>query len=451
MLFERIESEGLAHYSYLIGDGNEAVVIDPRRDCQTYIERTVKKGFQITDILETHRNEDYVVGSLELADRTDAKIWHADTQLDYRYGNPIEDRQKWGIGGLKLEALLTPGHTPGHMSYLLYDHADEPWMVFTGDALFAGGVGRVDLLGEDKIKEMAELLYDTLFNKILPLGDHVIVSPAHGAGSVCGASIVDRPWTTIGIERDRNPKLQYIDKQKFIKNVGEKLERPPYFRQMEKLNVQGPPILGTIPTPKPLSPGEFEEMTQSGVVLDTRMELGFNTAHISNSLSIWLEGLPNFTGWFVPYEKPILLINETNDPSQTVSFLIRLGYDNIVGYLSENMHAWHMAGKKSSSIDTVTVQEMCSLLDKGESVWILDVRDDEEVKKAKITNAHHIHLTQLPENLDKIPEKKEIYIFCGSGLRSTIAASLLKREGWKNIKVILGGVAGWNSTTCPIE
>lgn len=451
MLFDRIESKGLAHYSYLIGDGNEAVVIDPRRDCQIYTENATKTGFQITDILETHRNEDCIIGSRELADRTDARIWHADTQLDYQYGNPVENGQTWRIGRTKLEALHTPGHTPGHMSYLLYDHTDEPWIVFTGDALFAGDVGRVDLLGADKIEEMAEKLYNTLFKKLLQLKDHVIVCPAHGAGSVCGASIAERAWTTIGIEKDRNPKLQYTDKQDFIANVGKKLERPPYFRQMERLNVQGPPILGTLPIPTPLSPEEFEEKTQEGVVLDTRMELGFSTAHVPNSLSIWLGGLPNFVGWFIPYEKPILLVNETDDPTQAVRYLIRLGYDNLAGYLSGDMLSWHTAGKKSSSIDTITVQEMCHLLDEGEPAWILDVRDDEEVREAKIADAHNIHITQLPENFDKIPENKEIYIFCGSGLRSTIAASLLKKEGWENINVILGGVTGWDSTTCPIE
>ncbi len=451
MLFERVESEGIAHYSYIIGDKGKAAVIDPRRDCEIYLDKASKKGFNISHILETHRNEDYIIGSLELAERTDAKIWHSDSQFDYKYGDEIQDGQTWKIGRLKLEAIHTPGHTPGHMSFLLYDYDGEPWMVFTGDTLFAGDVGRVDLLGIDKAEEMAERLFDSLFNKLLPLGDEIIVCPAHGAGSVCAASITERIWTTIGIERKRNPKLEYKEKDEFVENVTEKLERPPYFRQMEKLNVEGPPILGSLPVPSPLSPEEFEEGMENCQVLDTRMELCFNSGHIPGSLSIWLDGVPNFAGWFLSYDEPILLVNEGNNPTQVVRYLVRLGFDDFAGYLSEDMLGWHMAGKRSESIDTVTVQEMCNLLDEGETGWILDVRSEDEVREAEIVGANHIHVTQLLENLDRIPEDKNIYIFCGSGLRSTIAASILKRRGWENVTIILGGVKGWNSTTCPIK
>jgi len=208
MLFERVESEGLAHYSYIVGDGNEAVVIDPRRDCEIYPKMASKEGMRITSVFETHRNEDYVVGSVELSSRTGAEIWHADGQLDYRYGEAIEDGMTMRIGRFKLEAISTPGHTPGSMSYLLRDAGGDPWVVFTGDALFAGDLGRVDLLGMDRVEEMARQLYDSVFEKLLPLGDEVIACPAHGAGSVCAASIADRKWTTLGIERNRKPKLQ---------------------------------------------------------------------------------------------------------------------------------------------------------------------------------------------------------------------------------------------------
>ena len=181
MLFERIESEGLAHYSYLVGDQREAVVFDPRRDCEVYVERAYEQGLAIKHVLETHRNEDYLIGSVELAERTDAEIWHADSQLQYRYGRPAEDGQTWKVGRLEVRAIHSPGHTPGSMSYLLHDPEGEPWVVFTGDALFAGDVGRVDLLGMDRAEELAAQLYDTIFGKLLPLGDGVIVCPAHGA------------------------------------------------------------------------------------------------------------------------------------------------------------------------------------------------------------------------------------------------------------------------------
>lgn len=452
MLFERIESEGLAHYSYLIGDQREAVVVDPRRDCEVYIEKAYSEGLRIKHILETHRNEDYVIGSVELAARSGAEVWHADAQWDYEYGESVKDGQTWKLGRLKLQAIHSPGHTPGSMSYLLHDHAGAPWVVFTGDALFAGDVGRVDFLGMDRAEEMASLLYDTLFNKLLPLGDEVIVCPAHGAGSLCGSAIAERLWTTIGLERRHNPKLQYTVEAEFVGHVARELERPPYFRRMEKWNLVGAPPLGSLPAPMPLSPDEFTEQAKQAMVLDTRMELGFGSAHVPQSLSIWLKRLPAFAGWFLPYDQPILLVSETENPVQATRYLIRMGYDNLAGYLSGGMLAWHTAGLESESIRTVTVQQLCYLLDEGKETAILDVRSDEELEKAgRIPDAQHIHITQLPGHLGEVPRDRMVYIFCGSDVRAMIAASLLQREGWTDLVVVLGGLAGWNSVTCALE
>lgn len=452
MLFKKIESEGLAQFSYIIGDKGEAVVIDPRRDCDIYIEETSKRGFRIGDILETHRNEDYLTGSLELKARTGANVWHADSQLSYRYGQPVQDDQTWKVGGLKLKAIHSPGHTLGSMSYLLHDHNGFPWIIFTGDSLFAGDVGRVDLLGVGKSEKMAGLLYDTIFDKLLPLGDELIVCPAHGSGSVCGAAIDERAWTTIGFERSHNPKLQLKDKGEFVANLPKELERPPYFLRMEKLNIEGPPLLNTLPSPSPLRPVDFSEKAREGSVVDTRSELAFGAAHIPGSLSIWMDGLPNFAGWFLPYEKPALLVNETNDSRRAVTYLIRMGYDDIAGYLSGGMLAWHKSGLQSGSINMITVQKLCHKLDQKENFLILDVRSREElITEGEITGAQHIHITQIPNHVDDIPRNRPVYIFCGSGLRSTIAASLLRRLGWENLTVVLGGIAGWNSITCPIK
>jgi len=452
MFIDRIVSEGIAHNSYLIGGRSEAWVIDPRRDCDIYVEKTRKKGILITHILETHRNEDYVIGSLELASRTGARIWHADTQLDYQYGEPVEEGHEWKLGGLKLQAIHTPGHTPGSMSYLLHDPSGDPWMVFTGDALFAGDVGRTDLLGMDRSQEMAGMLYQTLVEKLLPLGDGVIVCPAHGAGSVCGSSITDRPWTTIGLERKLNPMLQFQDRDSFISNAARELERPPYFRKMEELNIAGAPLLKNLPIPKPLNPKQFSARQKEAEVLDTRMELGFSAAHVPGSLSVWLSGMPSYAGWFLSYEKPLLLVTESSDPSETTKYLIRMGYDNIGGHLSGGMLAWHTAGKASESVKTYTVQELCAILDEDQKPLILDVRSRGELdSEGRIPGALHIPITQLPSRTDDIPKDREVHIFCGSGLRSMIAASLLKRTSRKNIAVILGGFAGWNSTTCPIQ
>jgi hydroxyacylglutathione hydrolase len=451
MFFERIESEGLAHNSYLIGDGQEAAVIDPRRDCEIYVRRAIENGLGISHILETHRNEDYVIGSMELAVRTGAKVWHADSQLAYQYGQPVEDGQSWRIGGLSLRAMLTPGHTEGSISYLLLDQDRVPWMVFTGDTLFAGDVGRVDLVAPERTQEMAEMLYESLFGKLLPLGDGIIVCPGHGSGSVCGSAISERPLTTIGLERERNPKLQFTERTKFVSEMAVQLERPPYFRRMEMLNIQGPPVMASLPTPKPYTAEEFSQRAAEALVLDTRQELAFGAAHVPNALGIWRGGLASYVGWFAHYDVPILLVNEETKSSQAVRHLIRLGFDQVEGYLAGGMHAWHSAGLESASISAVTVQELCRRLDQKQDPWILDVRSLEEVREQSIPGAQHIHITQLPRRLEQVPTDRPVHVFCASARRAMAAASVLAREGWQNLVVVLGGLTGWNSVSCPLE
>jgi hydroxyacylglutathione hydrolase len=452
MLFEQIVTTGLEHYSYIIGDQAEAIVIDPRRDVDIYVQKAEMAGFKITHILETHRNEDYLIGSPELAARTEAEIWHADSQFDYRYGQPVQDGQTWKVGGFKIEAMHTPGHTPGMMNYVLYDTQGFPWVLFSGDTLFAGDVGRVDLMGEDRLEEMAGLLYDSIFDRLLPLGDEVSVCPAHGAGSVCGSGqIAQRVWTTIGIERKRNPRLQHTNRDGFIE-ASHMQERPPYFSEMEARNMDRPHILGALPYPTPLSPHEFAERARDGLILDTRLENAFNNAHIPGALSIWSDGLSGFAGWFVPHDRPLYLVMEGEDTDNVTRQLVRMGYDQLDGYLAGGMNAWHKAGKPSASIETVTVQDVCASLDRGARPWTLDVRGEDELEQeGEIVGAHHIHITQLPQHLSDIPRDKPVRVFCGSGLRSTIAASLLERQGWDDLSVVLGGTTALKSADCPIK
>lgn len=452
MLFERIVSKGLAHYSYLVGDKFEAVVIDPRLDCEVYVERASSEGMRITHILETHRNEDYIVGSAELASRTGAQVWHADSQWDYNYGLAAKEGQRWKTGRLEIEAISTPGHTPGSMSYLLHDPGGLSWVVFTGDTLFAGEVGRIDLMGKDKAPEMAGQLYDSIFRRLLPLGYQVLVCPAHGAGSVCGESIAERLWTTIGLEQQHNPRLLNTDRDAFIADLlKSRPERPPYFTHMEKLNLEGAK-LARLPDPKPLSPKDFAARAQDAFVLDTRMELEFGAAHVPGAQSIWMDGLASFAGWYVSYEKPVLLVTGTNDPEVATRILIREGYD-IAGFLAGGMLSWHMSGRNSVSIKTLTVQELCRRLDNNEiePSQILDVRSDEELKRdGQISGSDHIHVTQIPESFKMVPKDSPVYVFCGSGLRSMIVASFLQSQGWENLAVVRGGMSGWKSIKCPI-
>jgi hydroxyacylglutathione hydrolase len=442
----------LAHHSYIVGDGGEAVVIDPRRDAEVYVDLARRHGCRITSIFETHRNEDYVVGSAELAARTGADVWHADGQLDYKYGAPAEPGQTWGVGRYRIEALHTPGHTPNGRSYLLRDTDGSPWTVFTGDTLFAGEVGRTDLVDAARSREMAGLLHDSLFGTLLPLGDEVIVAPGHGAGSVCGAAIAQRAWTTIGIERRSNAKLQIADRDAFVDAASGVGDRPPYFRRVEVLNLEGAPLPHGLPAPPPLTPQAFAAAAPGAVVVDTRWETAFATAHVPGSLSLWLDGLPLWAGWLLDYDTAILLVIDGDDPEEAVRRLVRLGYDSIAGFLSGGMSAWHMAGLASAGVGTVTAGELCGWLDAGEGPALLDIRARREVASAgAIEGARQIPLGELPDRLREVPEGGRICVLCGAGLRSMTAASLLRAAGHDDVTVMLGGFAAWNSTTCPVR
>jgi hydroxyacylglutathione hydrolase len=458
MLFRRFISEGLAHYSYLIGDQNRAVVIDPRRDCGEIIEATAAEEMAITHVLETHRNEDYAIGSAELASRTGATVLHsAHDDLPYEYGESIREGDAIPVGRLKLVALHTPGHTPGHMSYVLHDAGGAPWMVFTGDTLFAGEVGRTDFLGRENLARMTGLLYDSLFEKILPLGDGVIVCPAHGAGSVCGSGIADRFWTTIGLERKLNPRLQHTDREDFIRNVGRILPYTPYMETIERINLKGAPLLGALPMPRPLSAQEFAARAQDALggppyVVDTRDLLSFSAAHVPGAIALWEKELSSYAGWFLTYDRPILLVCEPERVETVTRYLIRMGFDRLEGVLAGGMLAWHRAGLESARVDTLTVQDLCQQLDDESTAdpWILDVRSEEEVNATPIPGAYNVPIKFAPGRMDEVPADRPVRIFCGSGIRATIVASLMQRLGRSNASVVLGGLAGWSSVSCPL-
>ncbi|MBN2203598.1 MAG: MBL fold metallo-hydrolase [Thermoleophilia bacterium] len=443
MLLERIEAPGIAHISYLIGDGGTAVVVDPRRDVEVYVERATAAGSRITDIVETHRNEDYVIGSVELAERTGAAIWHADAQLPYRYGAPAQPGATWAVGRFTLEALATPGHTPGGLSYLLREADGAPWIVFTGDTLFAGDVGRTDLVEAARSREMAALLHESLFGTLLPLGDEVIVAPGHGAGSVCGAAIASRPWTTIGLERRLDPLLGLTDRDAFVEGAAGVRDRPPYFRRIEVLNVEGAPLLGALPAPPPLGPHEFAAAAGHAVVVDTRWETAFAAGHVPGALSLWLEGLPLYAGWLLPYDRPLLLVVDGDDPSEAVRRLVRLGYDHVEGFLAGGMSAWHVAGLESTAVTTLTAAEHVRRAARGEGGVVLDVRTVAEVADAPVEGTLHIPLGDLPTRLEEVPSDRRIVPLCPGGLRSMTAASVLRSGGVDDVAVILGGLSAW--------
>lgn len=449
MIFERIKSEGLAHLSYFVGSGNEAIVIDPRRDCQIYLDIARREGMKIKYIFETHRNEDYVIGSLELKELTDAEIYHG-KGVDFKYGIFVSDEQEFNFGSMKLTALHTPGHTDESMSYALTypESGKAPLMVFTGDALFVGDVGRTDLYGPEEIPRMAANLYESIFSKILPLGDGVILCPAHGAGSLCGGAISKREYSTLGLERIQNPALQRTDKEKFIKfKLEEKLEFPPYFKKMEQYNLQGPPLLKGLPVPELLFPKEFvKEMEKGAMVVDTRMPHSFGGAHIKGSYGIWLKGLPYYAGWVLPYDKPILLVLEEKDQLEAaVSYLVRIGYDSIAGFLNGGISSWYMKALPVESLNLISVQSLKDKIEKNEEMVILDVRRDEEWEKGHIEGARHVYVGHLEENLDKVPRNSPIIVYCDSSRRSNIAASILKKNGYDMVYNVLGSMTAWKN------
>ena len=454
MIFERIKSEGIAHNSYLLGSENDVAVIDPRRDCQIYIDLAQQKGLKVKYIFETHRNEDYAIGSLELHHFTGADIYHG-PGLDWKYGHTLRDGQQFQIGKLRLTAIHTPGHTDESMSYAVTDlsSGEATVMVFTGDALFVGDVGRTDLYGPEEAPRLASNLYDSIFKKLLPLGDGVILCPAHGAGSVCGINIADRDESTLGVERVQNPLLQ-MSRDEFIKyKMAETLERPLYFRQMEKYNMEGPPFLGCLPLPAPLLPADFrEEIERGAVVVDTSYPAAFGGAHIKGSYSIWIEGLPVFAGWVLSYDKPILLVLEDQHHlGKAVRYLIRAGYDRIAGYLKGGVEGWYNAGFPVEHLQVLTVHELKAKMDHGEELTILDDRGEDEWNKGHVKGAQHIYVGYIQERMADIPKDKPVAMFCNVGHRAGLGASILLRAGCREVYNVLGSMTAWRAAGYPVS
>ena len=453
MIFERIKSGGIAHNSYLIGSGSEAAVIDPRRDCQIYIDLAQQKGLRIKYIFETHRNEDYVIGSLELNNFTKAEIYHG-PGLNWKYGTTLRDGQEFQIGKLRLTAIHTPGHTDESMSYAVADLSSgkATVMVFTGDTLFVDEVGRTDLYGPEESPRLASNLYASIFNRLLPLGDGVILCPAHGVGSVCGLNIGSRDESTLGIERIQNPILQIKNKDDFVKHkVAEQPERPPYFRQMEKYNLEGPPLIGCMPLPAPLNPIEFrKEMEKGTVVVDTSEPAAFGGAHIKGAYSIWLEGLPLFAGWFLSYDKPVLLVLEDQcHLERAVRYLIRVGYDRIIGYLKDGTEGWYNAGLPTENLPLLSVHQLKAKIDRDEELLVLDARGQDEWDSGHIKGALHIYVGHLEQRLAKIPKDKPVAVICNMGHRAGLGASILLRARYREVHNVLGSVKAWKAAGFP--
>ncbi|MEN6592702.1 MAG: MBL fold metallo-hydrolase [Methanobacterium sp.] len=452
MIFETVKSAGLAHKSYFIGSGGVAAVIDPRRDCDVYLEIAERNNLNIKYIFETHRNEDYVIGSVELEEIAGAEVYHGEG-LDFSYGNFVREGDKFQLGTIELEVLETPGHTRESISITVKDKAvsDDVYMVFTGDVLFAGETGRIDLYGEDQKESNASQLYESIHDKILPLGDQVIMCPAHGAGSVCGADIREQELTTLGYEKKTNEALSY-SKDEFVEyKINEKLYTPPYFEKMEELNLTGPQLLCKLPALKVLGVSDFKAVMEDGAqIVDVRNPSSFGGAHIPNTLSIFKNGVPVFTGWMLNYQNPIVIVDEEGQSMEEVrAYLVRLGYDYIYGYLGRGFPSWYLHAEPIKKLELWSVHKLKET-QFDPSIFILDVRKESDWEKGYVEGAHHIYLGHVKDRLEEIPRYKKVVVYCDAGNKSTIAASILKKNGYEDVATVLGSMKAWKVAGYPV-
>jgi hydroxyacylglutathione hydrolase len=429
-----------------MGSQGKVAVIDPRSDCDVYTALEMRYNVKVTHIFETHCNEDYVSGAVELAQVTGAHIYHG-AAMDFRYGNPVVEGDMFTIGDLEFIILETPGHTYESISIAVKDKqvSNEVYMVFTGDALFAGDVGRTDFFGKDKVYDVSGMLYDSLFEKILLLGDGVIVCPAHGAGSVCGAKLTHHDLTTIGYEKKTNKLLQMNKKQFIEYKMKETLYKPPYFKKVEKYNKNGPPVLGGLPRVNPLTPEEIQQADAQ--ILDVRTPPSFAGGHIPGSVNIWKEGVPLFAGWVLT-DEPLVIVDERGLQPEIVQYLVRIGYDNILGYLVRGFSSWFKSSYPLKKINTWSVHQLKENL--GTDMYLLDVRDIQKWEKGHIPGAHHIYVGALKDHLDEIPQT-HIVVYCDSGFKTSIAASILKGNGYNEVTNVLGGIKAWEKAEYLLE
>ena len=460
LVFECIQTEGIAALSYLVGDDEEgtAAVFDPRADVEIYLDLARQKNVSITHIFETHIHADLVSGARELCARVESAKIFVSHEGGARYGfdqEKVKDGDQFTFGETLLTARYTPGHTPEHISFLLAEkeRAEMPWGVISGDSLFVNSAGRPDLLGEDQTEKLAEQQFHTLHDFYLGLPDSVIVYPAHGAGSPCGADIGDRLSSTIGYERKFNKFLQFADAKSFMKHALETAPPVPhYYPVMKKLNAEGPEILGNLPRVPALPPKAFKEAIakKAGALIDTRTMLAFGGGHIPGAMNIGgLPVLSIWAGWMLASNEPILLVLEDEkDLEKIVRIFIRTGYSKFAGYLVGGMKAWQAAGFEQTEIRQMDVHE---LNQRAAALQIVDVRSPREWATGHVPGARHIFLPELRKRVSELDRAKPTAVYCASGYRASIAASVLKKEGFKELWNVPGSWEAWKKAGFPVE
>ena len=456
MYFEQFYLGCLAHASYMLGSEGEAVVVDPQRDVEIYLEAAQKQGLTIRHIFETHLHADFVSGHQELAARTAATIYLSRAGGATFPHVDVDDGFTLRVGKLNLEVLATPGHTPESISLLVTDeeNAQKPWAVLTGDTLFIGDVGRPDLSPTHTPQQLAGMMYDSLRTKLLTLPDGVMVYPAHGAGSLCGRNMRAERFSTIGTERLTNYALQIRDRDEFVRQMTTNLPaRPDYFMEDAAINRAGAPALADLPELKPIMAQEVKKMMDDGAVaLDVRPGSEFIAAHVPGSVSIPLSGqFASWAGAVLGLKSRLVLIAGTAEQvSEARVRLARVGSENVTGYLQDGIEGWRAAGFLVEQVAQITVKELASRLANG-GIGVLDVRREGEFQAGHIEGADWHPLDRFKAALPEIPKDAPVAVHCKGCYRSLIACSLLQRAGYHNVVDVAGGLDAWVGANLPSE
>ncbi|HEY6866605.1 MAG TPA: rhodanese-like domain-containing protein [Candidatus Eisenbacteria bacterium] len=438
----------LAHASYLVGDGGEAVVVDPSRDVEMYLEEAAAHGLRITGVLETHLHADFVSGHRELAARTGAAIGigaRAEAGFAHR---ALRDGDEIRVGAVRIVALETPGHTPESLSFLVYEHAGDPKpaAVLTGDTLFVGDVGRVDILSSRlPVAELAGMMYDSLHRKLLALPDDTRVYPAHGAGSLCGRSMSAERSSTIGRERATNAALAPMSREAFVEGITRDVpETPVYFLHSRDTNRAGPALRAERPMPPSLPPAAAA--AQGAIVLDTRPVADYAAGHVPGSLLVPLDGqYASWVGTLVRPEDALVLVADPARAEEAVVRLARVGYENVTGLLEGGVEGWPGGGRALARVGHEPIEQAVRA---GRRV--LDVRRGPEWEAFHIEGATHIPLAQLPARAGELDRGAEWAVVCASGYRSGIACSVLERAGFTRLVNAAGGMDAWTGAGRPV-
>lgn len=468
MFFKTFFDDKLAQNSYLVGcqQTGEAIVIDPARHIEPYIQAAEAEGLTITAAAETHIHADFVSGAREFALRHNVRLYlsdEGDQDWKYQYINEVshealKDGDVFSIGNIRFDVLHTPGHTPESLSFLLTDKgggSDVPMGIFTGDFVFVGDVGRPDLLEKaanavGTTEDSARQMFDSL-QQFKELPDILQVWPGHGAGSACGKSLGAVPISTAGYEKQTNWALRERDKEQFVKELTDEQPEPPkYFAVMKQVNKEGPQLVDhtMVDEVNAIETLEKEIVNQQVTVLDTRPSLEFSRRHLPGTLNIpFNNSFPNWAGWLLDYDKDIMLITPAQQVASIKQALESIGLDRLTAFA---IPALIDDASDVESYDTISAEDLQKKRQSG-SVQLIDVRNQDEWDAGHIPDAQHIMLGHLPDRLNEIPKDKDIAVNCQSGKRAAIAASVLQKNGFKNVINLQGGYGDWKKKDLPVK